>query len=292
LTVDQLRARIAEANKIILASRSKRVAPTLDDKILTSWNALMIRGYLVAQGAFEKQEYFEMAIKNASFLERERVDDNGHVWRNKSDKNAVEGFLDDYAMTALAFIDLYQATFDIQWLAKARAITDFAITHFNDPESGLFYYTMNESQSLIVKKIEIEDEVIASSNSALAEVIFLLGQYYDQEGYRNIFKKMINRVSPLLTKSNPYYSNWYRLVGWVVYPPYEVAIMGPNASKINRDFRKHFSPSVILMGGEKENLPLLENKYVDGKTIIYVCKNRTCKLPVQNVEQALKQMDR
>jgi hypothetical protein len=163
------------------------------------------------------------------------------------------------------------------------------IAHFHDEENGMFYYTSDEAENLIARKMEISDNVIPSSNSVFADVLYRLGEYYSQDSYLEMSKAMLNQVTEKIN-SGPYYANWACLMGLITYQPFEVAIMGEQSLEKNVQLQQQYLPLAIFMGGEKENLPLLENKYVEGKTIIYVCRNKVCKLPVHTVEQAMLQL--
>ena len=279
------------AGRKLLQARNKRVHPSLDDKILVSWNALMMKGYLDAFFALENPEYLKAAVTNAQFIEDNMLDDDGHLLRNfLKGKVGVDAFLDDYALLARAFIQLYQATFDVHWLDQARLLTDYVIRNFRNDESGLFFYTSNTAERLAVRKTEISDNVIPSSNSVLAEVLFLLGEYYGVESYQKMSTFMLHQVADEMLTGGPFYANWARLRGLVTYQPFEVVVMGPDAKKKSRQILKNYFPVAIFMGGVKENLPLMESKLAGDRTIIYVCRNKTCKLPEESVEKALTQL--
>ncbi len=289
-TVFEIEKILQDASDQLLQVRNKRIHPSLDDKILTSWNALMLNGYIDAYWALGNPAYLETALNNARFLNNKMILEDGKVMRSYSaGKATIEAFLDDYALLANAYIKLYQATFDIEWLEQARIITDYAIIHFRDEQTGFFYYTSNASQ-LIVRKMEISDQVIPSSNSIMADVLFKLGRYYEQESYLVMSKAMVNRIAGDIIQGGPYYSSWASMMGRMIVQPYEVAIMGGESLEKNAALMKNYLPDVLLMGGSSENLPLLENKFVSGKTIIYVCRDRVCKLPVTDVSKALNQL--
>ncbi|HTE29216.1 MAG TPA: thioredoxin domain-containing protein [Chryseolinea sp.] len=282
---------LENACKTLLSRRNKRIKPTTDEKILTSWNALTIEGYLHAYTAFGNREYLEGALKCATFLEKNRVDNNGHVWRVSNEGHpSIEGFLDDYAFLARAYIQLYQCTFDIHFLTVARSILDYAISNFYDAQSELYYFSLDKSARQIASKIEVADEVVPSSNAVFADVLYLLSEYFQNDGYREKYDAMLRRVSEKLDGNGPYYASWVRLAERESTKPYEVAIIGPEAEKKRKLLSRHYLPTAILLGGQAENLPLLENKLLAGKTMIYVCRDRTCKLPVEDVGKAVAQM--
>ena len=283
---------LASAERSLLAVRNKRIHPSLDDKILVSWNGLMLKGYIDAYLALGNAAYLKVALENARFLERNMLRENGRLLRNYKDgKASIDAFLDDYALLASALIDLYQATFDIHWLETSRLITEYAIDHFRDPATGIYYYTSDESESLVARKMETADNVIPSSNSVLAEVIYQHGTFYGVDSLQDMSAAMLNQFTAEITTSGPYYANWASLMGLATYEPYEVAIMGENASEKSRQLMKHYYPTALFMGGNKENLPLLENKLAEGRTMIYVCRNKICKLPVEEVEKAMRQLE-
>ncbi|WP_416865056.1 MAG: thioredoxin domain-containing protein [Imperialibacter sp.] len=291
LTEDAATTSIEKSRKRLLATRNKRIRPSLDDKILTSWNALMLSGYIDAYWAFGKPEYLAVALKNADFLKKNMIRSDGGLWRSYTNGGpSIEAFLDDYAFLSLAFIQLYQATFDIRWLEQARSLADYAVAHFHDTSTGFFYYTSNTSEQLVARKFEIADQVIPSSNAAMAEALFKLGHYYESATNLDMSKKMVGSLSKDFTQSGPYFAKWASSMGLLVNEPFEVAVMGPDALEKSQLLMREYHPGMMLMGGDSENLPLLENKLVEGETIIYVCQNKVCKLPVKSVEQALKQL--
>ena len=291
LTAEAWEKQLHETKTRLFTHRNKRIRPTTDDKILTSWNALMLKGYVDAYLAFAEDRYLQAALKNAQFLEKHMIEENGHLWRNYKDgKVSIDAFLDDYALLAEAYIQLYQATFDIHWLELARRLTDFAIAHFRDETSGMFFYVSDQAEDLIVRKMELADNVIPSSNSIIAHVLYKLGEYFYHPRYLDMARTMVYQVEKDVAKGGPYYANWARLMGWLTHAPYEVAVMGEGAIEISRALQQYYLPTAFFMGGEKENLPLLENKLRESNTLIYVCQNKVCKFPVPDIEQALVQM--
>ena len=282
---------LANTEKALKKKRMERVRPSLDDKILVSWNALMLKGYVDAYFALGNPEYLRTALANAHFVDNNILQSDGRLSRNYKDgQPSIEAFLEDYALLARAYIHLYQATFDIQWLEKARSMTDYAIAQFMDLESGMFYYTSANAQNLITRRIEMADHVIPASNSVLAEVLFMLGEYFSVDRYTEMSISMANKAAGLTTTGGPYYANWLSLIGMITYQPYEVAIVGEDALMKSKQMLENYIPTALFMGGSEESLPLLENKVVKGRTIIYVCRNKVCKIPEEDVDKAMIQL--
>ena len=278
----------------LLQERSKRIRPTTDEKAITAWNALMLTAYVDAYAATAEKEYLETALKNARFLERKMMQNEGKgpLWRSYSRGKAdIDGFLDDYAGMALAYIHLYEVTFDLHWLALARSLADYATDHFSDETTGMFYYASDDTPDLVVRKMEITDQVTPSSNSMMAEVLMLLGDYYQHSLYSARATDMLKQITgDRLDDPGIYYANWARISGISVFTPYEVAVMGRDALEKALILQQHYNPLAIYSGGRSENLPLLENKLVQGKTIIYVCRERVCRRPVEDVVLALSEL--
>ncbi|MDR3653945.1 MAG: thioredoxin domain-containing protein [Paludibacter sp.] len=292
ITESQLTEYISNAKQKLLAERSMRVRPALDDKILTSWNALMLKGYCDAYRAFDKPEYLQAALKNAGFLCRNlKSTDNGLFRNYKNGKASIPAFLDDYAFTIQAFISLYQVTFDEQWMKEALQLTEYAFAHFFDSTSGMFFYTSDTDPELIARKMEISDNVIPSSNSEMAKNLFILSRYYYNDSFSKIALNMLNNVRAHAKNGGIYYANWDILLGWFAREPFEIAIVGDDFESKRKEFEKHYLPHVFLSGGKHESaLPLLEGKLREGETTIYVCQNESCKQPVHDVSEALKQI--
>ena len=292
ITQQQLKEKIAADKSILLTVRNKRVHPNLDDKILTAWNALMLTGYTDAYKAFGEKKFLDAGIKNANFLWSKAINSSDEIRRNyKNGKSSIEGFLDDYAFTISAFINLYQATFDEKWLYKANDIAAYTQTHFYDSASGMFYYTHNQHSNLIARKMEIADNVIPSSNSEMAKNLFYLGHFFSNDAEIKTATQMLLNVQKNLQQQIYFYPNWGILEAGVVSGLYEVAIVGKDVDSKREMIGNYYLPNVLLTGTkEKSSLELLENKFVEGQTTIYVCQDKVCKRPVTEVKDAVQQI--
>ena len=293
LTEEDLKETINHGKKLLLKERSRRIAPGLDDKILTSWNALMASAYAYCYQAFDDPEFLEIALNSASFLESQALGEDLQMTRNyKNGKSSIPAFLDDYAFTISAFIELYKSTFDEQWLKKAESLTDYTLEHFLDEQTGLFFYTHDQHSDLIVRKKEVADNVIPSSNSQMADNLFELGTYLYRDDLLKTSRRMLELVQEDIHKNSFYYSNWAILEANMVHPPYEVVILGENFETIRQAFSKNYLPNVIISGGKREGtMDLHKGKYSAGETMIYVCRDRVCKLPVREFSEALEQIE-
>ena len=288
----ELLRQIHEMKDDLLAVREKRVRPGLDDKTLASWNALMIKGYTDAYFAFDEQSFLDAAVTNAAFiLNKMRREDGGLYRTYKNGKASINAYLEDYAAAIQAFIALYEATFEQRWLTVSDELAQYCIKHFHDESTGMFWFTSDLDPPLIARKIEVADNVTPASNSTLAHALFLLGHHLDMNEYIVMSKRMLNNVKNELVSYGAGYSNWGMLMMNMVAPFYEIAIVGKDVDEKRRELSKHYLPNKIFAGSTHESkLPLLDNKYVEGKTLIYVCENKTCQRPVSDVNEALQQI--
>jgi uncharacterized protein YyaL (SSP411 family) len=292
ITLVALHSKVSEWKTKLYTLRANRERPRTDDKVLTSWNALMCKAYVDAYRVFGAQSYLDSAIKNGTFIKENQIRKDGALYHNYKDgKSTIEGFSEDYAHTISAFIELYQATFDEQWLHVAKELMDYTLGHFLDKEHSMFYFTTDSATNLIARKMEVLDHVIPSSNSVLAESLFKLGHYYSNKTYTNLANQMLRNVNEDIEKSPSGYTNWLVLYLNYASPYYEVAISGPEAQSKLKELDRSYLPNILISGSNKNSdLPLLQNKFIDNETFIYVCINGTCKLPVNDTNKALEQI--
>ncbi|MCF6295213.1 MAG: thioredoxin domain-containing protein [Flavobacteriaceae bacterium] len=292
LSNEELYKKLNEWKSLLFLEREKRNRPRLDDKILTSWNALMIKGYVDAYRVFEEPKFLASAIKNAEFILDKQLDTNGRLNHSyKEGKSTINGYLEDYATTIDAFITLYENTLEEKWLHTARDLTNYTFNHFFDDQNKMFYFTSNEDPSLVTRNIEYRDNVIPASNSIMAKNLFKLSHYFDNEAYLKTATTMLNNVKPEIESYPSSYSNWLDLMLNFTNKYYEVAIVGKDVIEKIKDLNKTYIPNKLIIGSQSENdLPLLKNKFVENKTYIYVCVNKSCKLPVTQVNDAIKQI--
>ena len=294
LSISEMHSTLDASRTILMQARDSRVRPGLDDKALTSWNALMLKGYLDAFSATANPHYLQVALRNAEFITETQMQDDGRLNRNYKDgRSSINAFLDDYALLIEALITLYQATFDEKWLNKANLLTKHAIDNFYEEASGMFNFTSNQDAPLIARKKELADNVIPGSNSAMARVLHQLGLYFYNTDYLDKSKRMLsNMVASIDRADQPsFYSNWLHLYLDMLDAPYEIAIVGNDYAAKLQEMRANYLPNAIFLGGADEgNLTLLKDKLQEGETMIYVCQNKVCKFPVDNAEAALKLM--
>lgn len=288
---EEIKTVLSSSKQKLFDARSQRIKPSLDDKVLTSWNALMLKGYADAFAALGEESYREAAIKNGNFILENMMGKDGRLARNyKNGKTSINAFAVDYALTIQAFVSLYQITFEEKWLDQADKLTQYALSHFFDEKSGMFNYTSDLDKELIVRKVEITDGVIPGSNSIMAKNLFELGTLLYKEEFVEKAKQMMAGMEEKILENGGsiFYTDWCSLYLDMLHPPYEVAIVGEDYAGKRDDLLKTYLPNAILLGGAQEGkLELLKDKLQEGETMIYVCMNKVCKLPVTEVEDAL-----
>lgn len=292
ISLSELKSTIKESLAVLKKERDKRPKPRLDDKILTSWNGLMLKGLVDAYRYLGEEAYLDLALENAAFLQREMIKDDNSLFRNhKEGKSSINAFLDDYAAVIDAFVSLYEVTFDEKWLDISKQLLDYTKEHFFDKTSGMFFYTSDQDQSLIRRTIEVDDNVISSSNSMMAINLFKLHKLYPDEGYGDLSEQMVKNVQKDFDKRAQGFSNWLHLVLFQNQHFYEIAVIGEDYKAMGRELAKAYVPQSILVGSKGEgNLDLLKNREVPGKTLTYVCIEGACKLPVDSAGKALEQL--
>jgi uncharacterized protein YyaL (SSP411 family) len=287
-----LHAAIARIDAALLTARDKRVRPGLDDKSLTSWNAMMVTAYCDAGMAFGNANWSAAAKKNMEVLLTIARREDGGLWHSyKNGKATINGYLEDYAFTTQALLALYGTTFDERWLNEAKALVEYAIAHFHDEASGMFWFTSDLDPPLIARKMETTDNVIPASNSAMADVLLQLGHLFDEPRYLTISERMLNNVKQKMSDYPSGYSNWAQVMLGHVFPYYEIAITGPECAQRRAEFAAYYLANRVFLGSRTESqLPLLEGKLMENSTTIFVCEKKVCQLPVASVAEAMKQI--
>ncbi len=285
----------------LMRIRDERIRPGLDDKILCSWNGLMLKGLATAYRVFGEPEFLTLALRQAYFLLKKMRDSrNGRLWHTYKSTAGGQGrakqagFLDDYAAVIDGLLALYQATFAENWLTEADQLTQYVLANFSDTTvddltgpDPLFFFTDKNSEELIARKKELFDNVIPSSNAMMAENLHTLSLLLDRPDYGKRADQMLGRMQPLVEQNTDYLTYWAAQLALRSRPTAEIAIVGPQADQFRAELESEFYPNKVLTGTtDKSELPLLQQRGpIDGKTSIYVCYNRACQLPVTSVAE-------
>ena len=289
ISQEELNQKKKNWKQLLLAYRNNRAKPRLDDKSLTSWNALMIKGYVDAYKAFQVPEYLNAAQTNAQFLINHQLQENGALNHSYKDgKSTINGYLEDYAAVIDAFIALYEVTLNEFWINKANELAAYTFENFFDAEKNMFYFTSKEDEKLVARNFEYRDNVVPASNSMMAKNLLILSHHFDNKKYLTTASKMLHNVQPEIESYPSGFSNWLDLMANFQDNFYEVVVVGKDASKKIAELNARYLPNILIAGSTSESKkPLLNYRYIDGETLIYVCVNNSCKLPVSDISEAL-----
>ncbi len=287
---------LPEIRARLLAARAVRVRPGLDDKRLTSWNALIISALAEAGAVLEREDYLDAARACADFLLGELRDGQGQLLRTwKDGRGRIAGYLDDHAFLLEALITLYEATFEPRWYDEATALADALIERFGDPERGGFFMTAADAEQLPARRKDLEDSPIPSGNSSAAFGLLRLALLSGQGRYERAALGVLRLVYPIAVRHVLAFGHLLRAIDFYLAPVREVAIVGPEAQarELTRVVRGAYRPHVVLAGGEGApaaepavGVPLLEGRGpLDGRAAAYVCEHFVCQAPVTSPEE-------
>ncbi|NMH27124.1 thioredoxin domain-containing protein [Flavobacterium silvaticum] len=288
LRLPELLLKINQWETTLFNARKNRPVPRLDNKSITSWNALMITGLCDAYKATSTESWLDLAKQTALFINTFCRDANGLLSHTSSENgNQKPGFLEDYAFCCQAFISLYEISFDEKWLLEARQLLDHCLDAFFDTEHGFFKFNDTSGENLIADHFEMEDNVIPASNSVLAKMLHVLGRYFDNPAYLKLSDQMISSVVPVADYASAF-SNWLSVALLKELEPLEVIVCGKNAREFLKPVFAEYLPDVLIAATENPSeLPLFRNRFVSGKTVAYICRGKTCSLPVENPQEIL-----
>ena len=292
ISTTELNKLIADCKSKLEAAQTKRKRPRLDDKVLTSWNGLMLKGLVDAYKHLGNETYLTTAINNAEFINENLIKKNNGVFHNhKNGKSSINGFLEDYATVIDAFIGLYQVTFDEKWLNKAKVLTDYCLAHFYDNNSGLFFFTSKNEDFVIRRTIEKADNVIPASNSIMAHNLFKLSRYFFDDTYEETAAEMLKNIQGNFDQNGANYTNWLNLSLNFNNDFYEIAVVGDDFDAKTKELNREYLPNIIIAASKEESsLELLQNRHSLNNTLIYVCTHGSCKIPVSEAKDALQQL--
>ncbi len=270
----------------LVARRETRVRPALDSKVLTSWNGLMVTAWVKAWEALGNPWYKAQATAGARSLRTVHRNANG-LWHSAA--GGVSGFLEDYCFTIEAFLAAYRLDFDESYLIEAARLMELALELFFDPDSPLLFFTSHQEPALLLRKHEVSDNVIPSSNAVMAEQLYYLGHFFGQTDWIERAKRMLTTRRDSILEYGSGSSRWMQLQQLVAFPFLEIVVVGPDWRSVVDQMKKTIVSKVLWAAGPGDSqLPLLRGRPVFGKTVIYVCKDNVCDLPTENIAEALR----
>jgi uncharacterized protein len=277
--------RIAAAKQRLYDIRNARVWPGLDDKVLASWNGLMVRAFADAARAFDDARYRAIAIESATALWDTMVRD-GRVFRSsKAGRARIAGYLEDYASLALAALALYELTFDDSWIDRARTLAESIDTWFRDGDSGLYFDTASDQETLITRPREVTDNATPAGSSLAAELFVRLAELTGDDALRQRAAGIVDRLAAAAARYPMAFGHLLTVADMLINGAIEVAIAGAPESAAFRELTRvagaRFVPGLVLAGGQGSSLPVLAGRAATaGVPVAFVCRNYACELPV------------
>ncbi len=324
LALDGLLALIQQGKEALRQVREQRVHPLRDDKVLSSWNGLMLRSFAEAGATLGQPEYLHVAAKNARFL-LENLRPQGRLLRTYREgrvgaygRTPLLGYLEDYAFVADGLLALYEATFELRWLAEARVLVDEMIELFWDESAGAFYDTGSDHEALVVRPRDVFDNAQPCGGSVASDVLLRLAVITGKNEYAVKGARPLRSLHYLMSRAPAGTAHWLAALDFYVSTPKEIVIIGPREEAATQRLLdtvfQRYLPNKVLVGapggGNPPNppeiplnpplqrgdggilMPLLEGRdMLDGKPTAYVCQHYVCQLPVTDAEALAKQLD-
>lgn len=288
LTLEELNAVLAKGRKILLEKRQKRIPPALDDKVILGWNALMNIACSHVFAATGIELYRELALKNMDFLlqnfkEKDTVKFY-HTWKNG--KAAQPAFLDDYAFLIQALIRLQEISGDTGQLHLAKQLMDYVMKDFGDETAEFFYYTGLQQKDVLFRKKEMYDGAVPSGNSVMAYNLYYLSRTFGNQAWKDRCCAMLSALSGAIIKYPVSFAHFAGVMLEVIDGSHEIVITGLDYSHLHKEVLEEYLPHRILMatGRPDESFPLLKGKHISQQSVVYLCRDYTCRPPVATIE--------
>lgn len=290
MPLEDLSSALDRIKRQLYTVRAERVPPALDDKILTSWNGLMLASLAEAARVLKRDDYLAASRKAGEFLLHQMVDDNGRLNRSHKDgRSKLNGYLEDYANLIDALLELYQSTYEENWFAAARRLADVALTHFRSGDGG-FYDTSDDHEALIVRPRNLQDNVTPSGNAMMAKQLLRLAAYTAESRYDEAAREILRKLSDAMRQYPQAFTESLNAADMLIQGVAEVAVIGDRADQATIEImdalHQPYRPNLISALAEDEVdqhelIPLLNaRKRCDGKATVYVCRHFACKMPV------------
>ncbi|TVQ08359.1 MAG: thioredoxin domain-containing protein [Bacteroidetes bacterium] len=286
---EMVRNKAASWKKILLKEREKRIRPGLDNKVLVSWNGLMIEALAEAYSAFGNHQWKDDAAKAADNILRLAMQPDGRLYHTlNDDKPAVDGFLEDYACMIKALIKL--GTHKEEYLLSAKKMMEYTLENFSSEKTNMFSFSSAKGEQLVAPYFDFQDNVIPSANSIMARNLFYMGHLFENHDWIDRSRQMLTDVAQQMENYGSWTANWGIL--WLHHQKefFTLAVCGNNAAETTDDILSNYLPDILACSSfsEKTQIPLLKNRFVKGKTLVYPCTSTECLPPVATSHETLK----
>ena len=285
-------ARLSAARAALFAARQQRTQPGTDDKVLTSWNGLLLAALADAGRILGEEKYLSLAHRNADFVRREmRLPDGTLRHTFKGERASVEGLLEDHALYGLGLVALYQASGDLAHLHWARELWEITRRDFWDESAGVFYSTGGQAEALLTRQAQFFDAAILSDNAAAALLGLWMHRYFGDAEAEAIARRTVQSFHAELLAAPTGLGGLWQVAAFLGAPHTEIAVIGTPAERrtLERELARHFLPFTALAPAEEGgDLPVLEGRPGGGQA--YVCVNHACQLPTRDAAELARQV--
>ncbi|MEN9953102.1 MAG: hypothetical protein RLZZ520_1370 [Bacteroidota bacterium] len=283
--------KIKQSIDLLLLARNKRIRPGTDDKIILGWNALFNHALVKASLAFDEPAWLALAEENMKFMLGVFQSPGQISWLHtyKQDEAKYPAFLDDLAYLVQALISLYEPTGNLSYLENARKIIGYLQANYVDEEGVFFYFTHANQSDILVRKKDIYDGAMPSGNALMAWNLYRASILLGVEDWKQQALQMLDAVKEGVLKYPNSFGIWANLMLEMVRGTHEILVLGPEANKKGLELFKAYIPNKVVMLSTDivEEYPLMQHKVLDGQTTFYVCRDYTCQLPVNSLEEVL-----
>jgi len=283
------RPALADARHKLFEARERRIHPGRDEKILTSWNGLMLAAFSEAARALDRDDYREVAERNAGFVLNALRQENDQLLRTwKANEAKLNGYLEDYSFLIEGLLELYQTTFDPRWYVAAQELAKTMITHFKAPDDG-FFDTSDDHETLITRPRDLQDNATPSGNAMAVTTLLKLAGFTNDLRYVDIAHQTLAQMQSMMAQYPLGFGQWLQALSFALSPPREIAIVGDpkvaDTQALLGVVRSGYRPfQVVALGApsaQSPAVPLLQDRgLVEGHAAAYVCRDFTCQAPV------------
>lgn len=289
---------IARGKRILFETRETRIKPHRDEKMLTAWNGLMLRSFAEAARVLGREEYLSAAIENANFLLTNMKRDGRLLRTHKDGESKLNAYLEDYAYLIDGLLALYEATFDARWFDEAEALTKTIIAQFWDDESGGFFFTGSDHETLITRTKDFYDNAIPAGNSVAAHFLLRLSLFTGEERYRRLAEQILELMKASMMRAPSAFGHLLCALDLYLASPYEIALIGAREAGDLRDlidavFNRYLPNKVVALArpGQQAMIKLLDGRtQIGDKATAYVCRNFYCEAPVTDAARLIEQL--
>jgi hypothetical protein len=298
LDVPSVAEKLAGLRSQLLQARTARVHPATDDKVLVSWNALMLSSFAAASLCLGKPVYLEAAIRNASFILNNMMPDGRLLrsWRNGVAKQRA--FLEDYAALGLGLLALYQVDPNLRWYKACLSLLESILVHFQDPAGG-FFDCADDSQALLYRPKDLQDNATPSGNALAAMLLLKLAAYEGRSDWRDQAESMLSSQLGKILRYPAAFGQWLSVLDFALGPVHQVAILGestdPATQSLIKPMHQSYYPRAVLATSaypptQGSPAVLNDRPLLNGKPTAYVCQDFVCHQPVNDPDAMIAQL--